>query len=87
MSKLDKIDAMRAMIGLAIMGAAMDHGESGARVTTKDEANRREQSKESIRKAMLLDKGVKSWTIDGITVLARDEKNAIRKVERIKQSI
>lgn len=37
-------------------------------------------------KANLKKKGVQDWTIDGITVQARDEKNAIRKVNNIKKA-
>lgn len=37
-------------------------------------------------KRNLKDKGVRDFTIDGITVQARDEKNAIRKVNNIKRA-
>ena len=38
-------------------------------------------------KSVLLKKGIKEWNIDGVTVLAINEKNAQRKAKNIKEQL
>lgn len=85
MSRLYKADAMRALVGLALMGESMMHDEPGhVAPINRDGVKRLIKRQEQGNKYVALSNGAKEWTIDGITVIARDEKNAIRKVERIK---
>jgi len=80
-------------LSMMAMAAAMggdnnfgNHHEYNQPLTEEDK-KRLIQRKQNKIKANLLEKGVKEFTIDGITVMARNEKNAIRKIENIKKQV
>lgn len=76
------------MMGMAMaLGAGGDFHGSNSHYTepTEEEKKRAIERRNRQAKANVLAKGAKEWTIDGITVIARNEKNAIRKIENIKR--
>jgi len=82
---------MRSKIGLLTVLGAMfgfmgsnDHERRSEPETEKVKKKRVSDRKEGYKK-VLADQGVISWTIDGITVQARNEENALRKVNNIKK--
>lgn len=54
---------------------------------TRDERLRIQGAADIRRIQLLKDKGVSEWTFDGITVIARNEKNAMRKIANIKKQL
>ena len=58
---------------------------SNTKKLSKEEALELKRINEEKRNRVLLNKELKEWTIDGITVIALNRKNAIRKIENIKK--
>ena len=80
----------RKIFGLLSMMAMFAHAianpKAAAELSRKidgDSGLSRER-KQELQNEILKEHGVKQFTIDGITVMAINEKNAIRKVNRIK---
>ena len=70
----------------ALMGLAMMMDNSGHSLAP-DKGETIEEFHERLKKHkqdLLLKRGLKEFTIDGITVIALNEKNAARKVKKIK---
>ena len=79
--------ALSMMAMAAAMGGDNHFGNHNgyADPLTEEDKKRLIQRKQNKIKSNLLKKGVKEFTIDGITVMARNKKNAIRKIENIKK--
>lgn len=73
---------------MAMMAAAMMSAEGGGFVgrpkKTPEEIAAEEAATKQRVKDNLIKKGVQYFTIDGYTVIARDHKNAVRKVNNLK---
>lgn len=79
----------QTLMSFALMGAMFD-SDSGRRfsqeLTPADLEYFKELAKRK-QKEIKLQTGCKEFTIDGITVIALNEKNAIRKVNAIKKQL
>ena len=72
------------LMSIAMAGAAMNRNDNGPKNIepyTEEEKKRLDQ----MRKEIMKKKGVQEFTIDGITVMARNYKNALRKVNAFKK--
>jgi hypothetical protein len=74
---------MMALMALAAMSESTSHVERGATFIPDTEEYKRRARERQLQ--LLKKKGVQEFTIDGITVYARDYTNALRKVTNIKR--
>ena len=76
------------MMMLAAMGTMMDINATPNEIEIKELTNDEIEEIKRVRSAkvkmLMLKRGMSEYTIDGITVIALNENNAIRKVKRIK---
>lgn len=78
----------KTLMAFAMMGIMLSDPSMGHRFEiTQEELEKLKQIAALKRKQRLLERGVKEWNINGIIVLARDDKNAKRKVENIIQEL
>jgi hypothetical protein len=75
---------LMASLAAAMLGAEQSIGIHGRPYPTREELEREKRLAEQRHKAILSKKGVQQFTIDGHTVYARDYKNAVRKVNNLK---
>lgn len=78
----------RMLMGLTLLGIGFD-GSNNKQIIELTPEEREELKQISAQKRMeqLKKQGVKQWTIDGVTVVARDRRNAERKVNNILKQI
>ena len=86
---MKRSDAYGMLLGLMAMGVMSSDPSLGGYYDSlsPDEIKDLERRREQNRIKQLKSQGVKEWTIDGFTVWARDEKNAMRKVNNAKKFI
>jgi hypothetical protein len=72
-----------ALMSMAAMADDWINSNITSRPPTPEEIARFKREKKERERDLNLSKGLKEWTIKGITVFAINEKNAIRKVNKI----
>ena len=75
-----------AYMAMGMMGSSLIAESEYNHLTDGQKENLIKMAKERYR-LILLKKGVREWNMDGITVLALNEKNAKRKANNIKQKL
>lgn len=80
-------DMLRTLLMFATMGASLNQTHRETYAISTEDWNAYTKRKEQMLQQMMLERGAKEWTIDGITVIVRNEKNALRKVNNIKQQL
>lgn len=81
---MKKLKLLASLIFTFIMAGKKANPRNGYKILTRiDKLKLQNFHKEKV-KNVLINKGVQEFTIDGISVMARDEVNAIRKVNKLK---
>jgi hypothetical protein len=77
------------LLGLATLGVMFENPKTGGYFDSlsADEVKDLDKARERNRLNRLKEQGVQEWHIDGFIVWARNDKNAIRKVNNAKKFI
>ena len=86
MSTMKYNTLMMMMLAMGMMGSSMMPQSQFEALSDEEKQAFNDRMKKKYR-LTLLKRGVKEFTIDGITVLAINEKNAQRKVNNIKSKL
>lgn len=76
---------MFTLMGM-IFDPSLGHSNDNYELSDEEKEHLKKQFQYN-KKKLMLNKGLKEFTIDNITVIALNEKNAIRKIAKIKREI